>query len=225
MKLDLYRVVELFRKSFSISLSNREKEELDDVLQDDYLKEAYDQLSDETFVLDKFREFDTYEYRPAFNKLKVYRHHTLVRRWITWSSSVAAVLMLVFVFVYHWERQGKEQKLAEITQHIVHPGSNAAILKLTDGRTVEIGKQPLELKEAKGSVVKYENGRLSYSSGKEEAIKDVYNELIVPIGGECHVLLDDGTEVWLNAGSLIEVPGGFPWRKRKVIFSGEAFSK
>ena len=50
MKLDLYRVVELFRKSFSISLSDREKEELDDVLQDDYLKEAYDQLSDETFV-------------------------------------------------------------------------------------------------------------------------------------------------------------------------------
>ena len=44
MKLDLYRVVELFRKSFSISLSDREKEELDDVLQDDYLKEAYDQL-------------------------------------------------------------------------------------------------------------------------------------------------------------------------------------
>ena len=223
MKLDLYRVVELFRKSFSISLFDREKEELDDVLQDDYLKEAYDQLSDETFVLDKFREFDTYEYRPAFNKLKVYRHHTLVRRWITWSSSVAAVLMLVFVFVYHWERQGKEQKLAEITQHIVHPGSNAAILKLTDGRTVEIGKQPLELKEAKGSVVKYENGRLSYSSGKEEAIKDVYNELIVPIGGECHVLLDDGTEVWLNAGSRLKYPVAFLGEKRKVIFSGEAF--
>lgn len=174
-------------------------------------------------MLDKFREFDTYEYRPAFNKLKVYRHHTLVRRWITWSSSVAAVLMLVFVFVYHWERQGKEQKLAEITQHIVHPGSNAAILKLTDGRTVEIGKQPLELKEAKGSVVKYENGRLSYSSGKEEAIKDVYNELIVPIGGECHVLLDDGTEVWLNAGSRLKYPVAFLGEKRKVIFSGEAF--
>ena len=76
MKLDLYRVVELFRKSFSISLSDREKEELDDVLQDDYLKEAYDQLSDETFVLDKFREFDIYEYRPAFNKLKVYRQYS-----------------------------------------------------------------------------------------------------------------------------------------------------
>ena len=223
MKLDLYRVVELFRKSFSISLSDREKEELDDVLQDDYLKEAYDQLSDETFVLDKFREFDIYEYRPAFNKLKVYRHHTLVRRWITWSSSVAAVLMLVFVFVYHWERQGKEQKLAEITQHIVHPGSNAAILKLTDGRTVEIGKQPLELKEAKGSVVKYENGRLSYSSGKEEAIKDVYNELIVPTAGECYITLEDHTKVWINAESKIKYPVQFTAGERKVYLEGEAY--
>ena len=94
MKLDLYRVVELFRKSFSISLSDREKEELDDVLQDDYLKEAYDQLSDETFVLDKFREFEEYEYKPAFDKLKAYRHRTQISRWITWGSSIAVVLIL-----------------------------------------------------------------------------------------------------------------------------------
>ena len=112
MKLDLYRVVELFRKSFSISLSDKEKEELDDVLQNDYLKEAYDQLSDETFVLDKFREFDTYEYKPAFNKLKTFRLHAQVRRWITWGTSVAAVLVLIFVFVYRWERQDEEKKIA-----------------------------------------------------------------------------------------------------------------
>ena len=58
MKLDLHRVVELFRKSFSTSLSDAEKEELDETLQDGCLKEVYDQLSDETFVLDKFREFE-----------------------------------------------------------------------------------------------------------------------------------------------------------------------
>ena len=62
MKLDLHRVIELFQKSFSASLSDKEKEDLDDVLQNDYLKEAYNQLSDETFVLDKFREFEEYEY-------------------------------------------------------------------------------------------------------------------------------------------------------------------
>ena len=222
MKLDLHRVIELFQKSFSASLSDKEKEDLDDVLQNDYLKEAYNQLSDETFVLDKFREFDAYEYIPAFNKLKTFRRYTRVRRWITWGASVAAVLVLVFVFVYRWERQN-EERIAKITQHVVLPGNNAAILKLADGRMVEIGKQPLELKEVKGSVVKYENGRLSYSSGKEGIIKDVYNELIVPIGGECHILLDDGTEVWLNAGSRLTYSVAFLGEKRKVTFSGEAF--
>ena len=38
MKLDLHRVIELFQKSFSASLSDKEKEDLDDVLQNDYLK-------------------------------------------------------------------------------------------------------------------------------------------------------------------------------------------
>ena len=57
MKLDLHKVVELFQKSFSASLSGKEKEELSDVLQDEYLKRIYDQLLDETFVLDKFQKF------------------------------------------------------------------------------------------------------------------------------------------------------------------------
>ena len=57
---------------------------------------------------------------------------------------------------------------------------------------IEIGKQPLELKDVHGSVVKYENGRLSYSSGEEGRVTEAYNELVVPVGGECHVLLDDG---------------------------------
>ena len=34
-------MIELFQKSFSASLSDKEKEDLDDVLQNDYLKEAY----------------------------------------------------------------------------------------------------------------------------------------------------------------------------------------
>ena len=88
---------------------------------------------------------------------------------------------------------------------------------------IEIGEQPLELKDVQGSVVKYENGRLSYSSEEECAIKDVYNELVVPIGGECHVLLDDGTEVWLNADSKLKYPIAFSGESREVILSGEAY--
>ena len=139
MKLDLHRVVELFRKSFSTSLSDAEKEELDETLQDGCLKEVYDQLSDETFVLDKFREFEIYSYKPAFNKLKIYQRHTRMSKWIAWGSSIAAILILVFVLVRPWEYRDEVQELVEVTQHIIPPGSNTAILKLADGRMIEIG--------------------------------------------------------------------------------------
>ena len=223
MKLDLYRVVELFRKSFSTSLSDEEKEKLDDVLRDDYLKKAYDQLSDETFVLDKFREFEEYKYKPAFNKLKVYRHRIRIRRWTIWGSSIAAVLILVFVLARPWKYNGNMQEFVKETQHIIPPGSSMAILKLADGRMIEIGKQPLKLEDTQGSVVKYENGRLSYSSGKETTITEAYNELVVPVGGECHVLLDDGTDVWLNADSKLKYPIVFNGESREVVLSGEAY--
>lgn len=223
MKLDLHKVVELFQKSFSASLSGKEKEELSDVLQDEYLKRIYDQLLDETFVLDKFQEFEKYEYKSAFNKLKVYQRHVWLHRWIAWGSSIAAVLVLVFIFAYQGKYQGDVQKLAEIPQHTIPPGSKAAILKLADGRMIEIGEQPLELKDTEGSVVKYENGRLSYASGEERVLNDVYNELVVPVGGECHVLLDDGTEVWLNADSKLKYPIAFNGQNREVMLSGEAY--
>ena len=223
MKLDLYSVVELFRKSFSTSLSDEEKEELDDVLRDNYLKKAYDQLSDETFVLDKFREFEEYKYKPAFNKLKVYQHRIRIRRWTIWGSSIAAVLILVFVLVRPWKYNGNMQEFVKETQHIIPPGSSMAILKLADGRMIEIGKQPLKLKDSQGSMVKYENGRLSYSSGKETTITEAYNELVVPVGGECHVLLEDGTDVWLNADSKLKYPIVFNGESREVVLSGEAY--
>lgn len=223
MKLDLYSVVELFRKSFSTSLSDEEKEELDDVLRDNYLKKAYDQLSDETFVLDKFREFEEYKYKPAFNKLKVYQHRIRIRRWTLWGSSIAAVLILVFVLVRPWKYNGNMQEFVKETQHIIPPGSSMAILKLADGRMIEIGKQPLKLKDTQGSMVKYENGRLSYSSGKETTITEAYNELVVPVGGECHVLLEDGTDVWLNADSKLKYPIVFNGESREVVLSGEAY--
>ena len=67
------------------------------------------------------------------------------------------------------------------------------------------------------------NGRLAYSSGEEGRVTEVYNELVVPIGGECHILLDDGTEVWLNADSKLKYPIAFSGESREVILSGEAY--
>ena len=222
MKRDLYKVMELFRKSFSGALDAGEQEELGEILRDDSLRGVYEQLSDEEFIEDKFREFEGYDYKPAFGKLKQYRRRSSIRRWTMWGASAAAVLALCCFLFLPREEKMEGKNVPVVAEHVIPAGSKSAVLKLADGRVVKIGQEPMSIRETGGSVVTYEGGLLSYSSDSL-ASKELFNELEVPVGGECFVRLDDGTKVWLNAGSRLKYPVAFSGEERRVIFSGEAF--
>jgi transmembrane sensor len=47
--------------------------------------------------------------------------------------------------------------------------------------------------------------------------------IATPRGKDCHLILPDGTKVWLNAESSIEFPRSFTGRERLVRVAGEAF--
>lgn len=223
MKQRLYDIIELFKRSFSPSFSEEEKKKLENVLQDDFLRKAYEQLSDEVFIEEKFREFDGYEYKVAFEKLRKYHHRVVFWRWTAWGTSVAVIIVLVLMFTHSGIKPTNNQcKTVAVQERIILPGSKSAVLKLANGKMVTIGKQALKIIEDGGSVVKYEEGQLSYSSDMSFD-KELYNELEVPRGGECQVQLDDGTKVWLNAESRLKYPVVFYGMERKVVLSGEAY--
>jgi len=222
MKRDLYRTIELFKKSFSGVLETGEQEEFREMLRDDSLRGVYEQLEDEEFVEDKFREFEGYEYKSAFEKLKRHRKRLIVRRWMMWSVSAAAVLVLCLFTLRSGEEKTERGSTPVVAENVIPAGSKSAVLKLADGRVVKIGREPMSIRETGGSVVTYEGGLLSYSSDSS-VVAGLFNELEVPVGGECFVRLDDGTKVWLNAGSRLKYPVAFSGKERRVMFSGEAF--
>jgi len=119
------------------------------------LDEVYEQLSDDRFIEMKFREFDGYEYKPAFEKLIRYHRRSIVRKWIAWSTSVAAVIIFVLLFVYsNFQSTNNQCTPLAFQERIILPGSKSAVLKLADGRVVTMGEQPLEIVTDKGGVVK-----------------------------------------------------------------------
>jgi hypothetical protein len=59
----------------------------------------------------------------------------------------------------------------------------------------------------------------------EKTSSPVMDQLVVPFGKQSKIVLADGTEVWLNAGSRLVYPSSFVQGRRKVQLQGEAFFK
>jgi transmembrane sensor len=111
----------------------------------------------------------------------------------------------------------------------IAPGSDKAILTLADGSTVALdstGKGNLA-RQGNTRVIKSGDGQIQYAAiGDAEKTADktiVYNTLATPMGGQYRLKLQDGTNVWLNAGSSIRYPTAFLGNERKVEITGEAY--
>lgn len=108
----------------------------------------------------------------------------------------------------------------------IKPGSNKAILTLASGKTIVLtGAKNGELANDGNAVInKTANGEVVYSTNDTASIKTIaYNTMATPRSGQYHLVLADGTCVWLNAESSIKYPTVFSGNERKVEITGEAY--
>lgn len=105
----------------------------------------------------------------------------------------------------------------------VAPGGNRATLTLADGSVITLDSAGNGLLTQQGNVkiVKQSNGELSYEGHGSGAA--MYNKMATPRGGQYHLKLPDGTQVWLNAASSIFYPAAFTGHERKVTITGEVY--
>lgn len=149
-----------------------------------------------------------------------------------WMSIAAAILVIVAAGFYFFSGK-KEQAAGPVTvknglQQDVAPGGNKALLTLADGSTIVLDSTQNGQLAQQGNiiVVKLDNGQLAYKpSGVAPADKGTigYNTIATPRGGQYHVVLPDGSRVWLNASSSLRFPASFPSHERKVELTGEAY--
>jgi len=210
------------------------------------LSEWYDGFDDEKLVLDpgQARVFQQLKGGMLEEIRREMRPGGMVRR-LSWRRvAVAAVLALIAGGGYFVMKDGRASglvaagaKVAPAGEDIL-PGSDKAVLELGDGSTVVLDSVHAGTIGRQGSaeVVKNRNGGLRYAVGGQTAGGDaagaqaangvvavVYNRLTTPKGGQYRLELQDGTIVWLNAGSSIRYPTAFTGAERRVEIRGEAY--
>lgn len=112
----------------------------------------------------------------------------------------------------------------------IAPGEKKAQLRLQSGEIIELSDADVLMVNQDSTLfVENKDRTLNYAFNntlkETEERKTVFHELFVARGQEYHMVLSDGTEVWLNSESYLKYPVAFKGERREVTLKGEGFFK
>lgn len=149
----------------------------------------------------------------------------LFSKWMRY----AAILLLPVAFglgIYYSLKDNGEQQ-AVLNQKQAYSGSKKVTLILGDGKEVELGKQQ-SITNADGTKIQADaNNGLVYQTEKKEGTKAIFNTLVIPKGANYKLILDDLTQIWLNADSRLTYQVNFNATNTREVYleKGEAYFK
>jgi ferric-dicitrate binding protein FerR (iron transport regulator) len=235
------RIPKLIAGHLRGELTTREQKELDDWINE---KEAnklfFAECTNEKLLAEELRQFNKKDRTPILNNTlqnidpgtKTINKSRLVqmKRYMT----AACLVLIVATVIYVLNRNSNRKEVAKTTintndsyKNDVAPGSDKAILTLANGSTIELSNAGnKKIADENGTTVSQQGAQLVYDASQalsNRQLKFSYNVLTTPRGGQYHVVLPDGSRVWLNAVSSIRYPTAFIGKERNVEITGEVY--
>lgn len=144
------------------------------------------------------------------------------------SISIAATILCIAalsIYFYNNQQQIKPQVVKNKMKADIAPGSNRAILTLSNGSKISLNDAKIgTVSNQNGTLItKANDSGLVYKGVNPNKGEMLFNRIETPRGGQYQISLPDGTKVWLNASSSLKYPLAFSEKERKVELEGEAY--
>ena len=226
-------IPELIVKKLRKSISKEEEEILNDWINaSPENRRIYNEITDEESLAKSLHRYYNYSVENAWKKIASriskpqVKARQLSRQLLTYATILIALMITLSVIIKLNKGKQNEIHTRSLTETGFTPGTQTALLTLSEGEQVELGNLPGKSKKVKLTGANYAldtSNTLVYECIESPYKKVKYNTLETPVGGEYKVQLPDGTKVWLNAASKIVYPEVFNDSIRHVIVSGEAY--
>jgi len=147
------------------------------------------------------------------------------RFYLSIAATILLCLSIAAYFTFRQSSSNSENTASIIKQNDLPPGSNKAILTLGNGRHIVLtgASNGKIAQQGNMAISKTAEGQIVYNGTDNGTAAPVYNTTATPRGGEYHLTLADGTNVWLNAASSITYPTAFTGHDRTVQITGEVY--
>lgn len=151
------------------------------------------------------------------------RRIIVLRKVLSYAAVVVLPIMIAGGIYYSKSLAPKKGNITQV-QGIKH-GSTKAVLTLANGKIMQLDStNNMAITEKDGTLIQKDGGRLNYTNSLNgESNMPIYNTINIPQGGEYHLVLADGTRVYLNSMSEFKYPVKFLGESREVELSGEAY--
>ncbi|HEY0177805.1 MAG TPA: FecR domain-containing protein [Pedobacter sp.] len=143
-----------------------------------------------------------------------------------WWSVAAALFFVVSAGLYFVSRREQGTRFTQYHAPIL-PGGNRAVLTLAGGKKIiltnagngQLANQgSVRISKTADGVVQY-----AFTGEPDHSAENNINLISTPAGGQYHLILADGSQVWLNSSSSIKFPASFSTNERRIGISGEAY--
>lgn len=146
--------------------------------------------------------------------------------WHSGWKVAAAVMVLLSVGLGWWQWQRLHEPLPALVAYAA--GQTYSNGDTTVTRMILGNQQQLNIRNRHAAIAYQASGtqvRVDSQEIRQELAADrpVFNTLLVPYGNVASLQLEDGTKVWLNAGSRLVYPAAFGQQQREVFLEGEAY--
>ena len=139
-----------------------------------------------------------------------------LRRIAQWAAA-ACVIFAMGAGAFLWMQAEEEVPVTVST----NTKSYQAVLILGDGERVTLNDSTRQfITEKAGTRISTEGNTVRYEAQEESETTEMHT-LLIPRGGEFHMELADGTQVWLNSESKLTYPARFTGGTREVAMEGE----
>lgn len=233
-KLHHNRIAELIARQVAEMLSDAEEMELQEwVDQRASNKQLYKRLQSNENLHQYYLRYRSIDYQEplaqARGTLGLKARKFTLSRFLQYAAAVIIPLGIL-TFGYYLTDGFEQISTQQITYNdIAHPGTTKAYVKLENGNLVELNNGQAQIISGTDYQLKKDTGnQLSYTLDWDEQLTaqlaNKRHSIVTPQGGEYHMVLSDGTKVWLNAMTEISYPLVFDEKKREVqITGGEAY--
>jgi transmembrane sensor len=231
-----FKIADLLFKYLNGDLSEAESKTLQDWLHEDIQNQIFlIELQNKENIEEGLQFLKSIDQQAAWEKINDKIENTAAKHSF-WSIhkiwKYAAVVVLTSLLGYGILHKNTnpnkaivQNKKIEILKNDVLPGGNKATLTLSNGSVITLEDMPNgSFKKENGVKISKKEGLLVYEilpSKSSTAIN--YNTINTPVGGQYHIILPDGSKVWLNSASSLHFPTTFSGKERKVELSGEGY--